>query len=132
MEVEFCVKSDNVIPTTTVTQLKSGKLSEKEISKSAYNELLQDYICSSAIRVARDTFALLPVGGVVIHAVDKVLDTSTGNDEEVTVVSVLFEREKFEKTNFDRIDPSDFVNSFECNMKFTKTSGFKPVKRLGE
>ncbi|MBP5606033.1 MAG: DUF4236 domain-containing protein [Ruminiclostridium sp.] len=132
MEVEFCVKSDNVIPTTTVTQLKSGKLSEKEISKSAYNELLQDYICSCAIRVARDTFALLPVGGVVIHAVDKVLDTSTGNDEEVTVVSVLFEREKFEKTNFDRIDPSDFVNSFECNMKFTKTSGFKPVKRLGE
>lgn len=132
MEIEFQVKSAEVVPKTEVTVLKSGKLSEKELSKSAYNDLMQDYVCSCAIRLAREIFAILPVGGVIVHAVDTILDTSTGNDDEMTILSVLFERERFDTTNFDRIDPSDFVNSFTCNMKFTKTTGFKPVKRLGE
>jgi len=132
MEVEFQVKSDEVVPKTQVTVLKTGKLSEKELTKSAFYDLEQDYVCSCAVRLAREIFAILPVGGVVVHAVDTVLDTSTGNDEETTILSVLFEREKFDQANFDRIDPSDFVNSFTCNMKFTKTAGFKPVKRLGE
>ena len=132
METEFRVKADEVVPKTTVTVLKSGKLSEKELTKTAYYDLMQDYVCSCAVRLAREIFAVLPVGGVIVHAVDTVLDTSTGNDEETTILSVLFEREKFERANFDRIDPSDFVNSFTCNMKFTKTAGFKPVKRLGE
>ena len=132
METEFRVKSDEVVPKTTVTVLKNGKLSEKEMSKTQYYDLVQDYVCSCAIRIAREIFAVLPVGGVIVHAVDKVLDTSTGNDEEVTILSVLFERERFDTANFDRIDPSDFVNSFTCNMKFTKTTGFRPVKRLGD
>ena len=132
MVTEFQVKSDEVVPTTSVTVTKAGKLSEKEMSKTAYYDLVQDYVCSCAIRIAREIFAVLPVGGVIVHAVDKILDTTTGNDAEVTILSVLFERERFDTTNFDRIDPSDFVNSFECNMKFTKTTGFKPVARLGE
>lgn len=132
MEIEFQVKSEDVVPKTSVTVLKSGKLSEKELTKSAYYDLEQDYVCSCAVRLAREIFAILPVGGVIVHAVDTVLDTSTGNDTEQTILSVLFEREKFDRANFDRIDPSDFVNSFTCNMKFTKTTGFKPVKRLGE
>ncbi len=132
MEIEFQVKSDEVVPKTQVTVLKSGKLSEKELTKSAYYDLEQDYVCSCAVRLAREIFAILPVGGVIVHAVDTVLDTATGNDTETTILSVLFEREKFGQVNFDRIDPSDFVNSFTCNMKFTKTAGFKPVKRLGE
>lgn len=132
MEIEFQVKSDDVVPKTQVTVLKTGKLSEKELTKTAYYDLEQDYVCSCAVRLAREIFAILPVGGVIVHAVDTVLDTATGNDTETTILSVLFEREKFETANFDRIDPSDFVNSFTCNMKFTKTAGFKPVKRLGE
>lgn len=132
MEVEFQVKSEEVVPKTTVTVLKSGKLSEKEMTKTAYYDLTQDYVCSCAVRIAREIFAVLPVGGVIVHAVDNILDTATGNDAEVTILSVLFEREKFEAANFDRIDPSDFVNSFTCNMNFAKTAGFKPVKRLGE
>ena len=132
MEIEFTVKSEEVVPKTTVTVLKSGKLSEKELTKTAYYDLTQDYVCSCAVRLAREIFAVLPVGGVIVHAVDNILDTATGNDTEATILSVLFEREKFEQANFDRIDPSDFVNSFTCNMRFTKTAGFKPVKRLGE
>ena len=132
IETEFTVKSDEVVPKKRLTLLKSGKLSEKDMTKTEYFDIEQDYVCSCAIRIAREIFAILPVEAVIVHAQDAVLDTATGNDREETILSVLFEREKFRGINFDRIDPSDFVNTFECNMHFTKTGGFKPVSRLGE
>ena len=36
----------------------------------------------------------------------------------------------FGNINFERIDPSDTVGSFKCNMDFKKTKGFKPVEKV--
>ena len=84
MEIEFQVKSGDIIPTQYPDMKASGEIVMKDFSKSAYFELVQDYVSSTMLRVARDTFALLPVQTVIIHAVDKILNPATGNDEEVT------------------------------------------------
>ncbi len=131
MEIEFAIKAKEVVPTTALTLTKTGKLSEKELSKSAYFDIVQDYVCSCAIRLAREMFAALPVEFVTVHAVDIMLDTATGHDEEATILSVTFERNRFLDINFDRADPSDLVCSFPHNMKFAKTTGFKAVERIG-
>lgn len=130
MEIEFAIKAQDVVPTTALTLTKAGKLSEKELSKSAYYDIVQDYVCSCTIRLAREMFAAIPVETVVVHAVDTMLDTATGHDKEVTILSVVFDRNRFLDINFDRIDPSDLVASFPNNMKFAKTTGFKPVDRV--
>lgn len=130
LEVEFKVKSADVVPTDSYSLTSTGKLSQKALSKSAYNELVQDYICSAILRVARDSFALLPIDTVVIHAVDKGLNSSTGFDEEITLVSAKITRDQISSVNMERVDPSDAVQSFGCNMKFAKTTGFKQVSRL--
>ncbi len=130
LEVEFGVKSEEVIPELEYVLDSKGALKEKELSKSAYYELVQDYVCSALLRVARDAFALLPVERVIVHATDKVLNTATGNDEEVTIVSVLFERDRMDKINFERVDPSDAVEGFVTNMNFKKTKGFEAVERI--
>lgn len=130
MTVEFAVKSDEVVPTNVYSILASGKLSEKAMSKTAYNELVQDYVCSTTIRVARDLFALLPIDRVIIHAVDSVLNPATGNEEEVTILSVAIDKSKLNELNFERIDPSDALGALECNMSFSKTNGFREVSRL--
>lgn len=127
---EFNIKEEDVIPDTMVTLTETGKVSEKKMTKTAYYEMLQDYVCSVMIRMARDLFALLPVERVIIHAVDDALNTATGNTEEVTYVSVIFDRETFNKINLDAIDPSDSLSNFEYNMKFAKTTGFKAVVKL--
>lgn len=127
---EFHIKEEEVIPDTTLTLTATGKVSEKKMTKTEYYELLQDYVCSVMIRMARDLFALLPVEKVIVHAVDDALNTATGNNEEVTYVSVIFDRAAFQKINLDKIDPSDSLNNFEYNMKFGKTTGFKPVEKL--
>ena len=130
LEVEFQVKSEEIIPTQYPDMKASGELVMKEFSKSAYYELVQDYVSSTMLRVARDAFALLPIQTVIIHAVDKVLNPATGNDEEVTICSVKIKRDALATLNFERIDPSDCLESFECNVKFRKTTGYAPVDRV--
>lgn len=130
MSVEFQVKSDKVVPDYSLSLLASGEISEKPLSKSAYFDLVQDYVCSTAIRVARDTFALLPVKTCKVHAVDVVLNSATGNEEEVTILSVAIDRDKLAGINMDRIDPSDALEALGCRMSFKKTTGFGPVTRV--
>jgi len=129
MEVEFSVNLD-IVPTYSLSLTKTGKVSQKELTKTAYYELVQDYVSSCTIRVARDIFALLPVKRVYVHAVEKRIDTQTGHPAEVTILSVLFVRDILEKLNFDLIDPSDALSNFKHNMKFLKTAGFQPVDRV--
>ena len=130
MEIEFRVKSDTVVPKESVSLSKSGQLVVKELTKTQYYDITQDYVCSCAIRLAREIFAMLPVQYVYIHAEDKMLNTATGHEEEMDILSVAFEREKFHAANFELIDPSDFICSFPHNMSFKKTAGFSPIERL--
>ncbi len=130
MSVEFSVKSDKVVPDYSLSLLSSGEISEKPLSKSAYYELVQDYVCSTAIRVARDTFALLPVKVCKVYAVDKVLNSATGNEEELTILSVAIDRDRLAGINMDRIDPSDALEALGCKMNFKKTTGFGAVNRV--
>ena len=130
LEVEFVINSEETIPEKVLSLTETGKLSEKQMSATMHYELLQDYVCSTMLRIARDSFALLPVNKVVVHASDILVNTATGNDEQQTYVSAVFDRAAFENINFERIDPSDTVGSFKCNMDFKKTKGFKPVEKV--
>lgn len=130
LEVEFQVKSSEVVPQNVLSVTASGKLSDKPLSKGAYYDLVQDYVASTILRVARDSFALLPIDTVLIHATDRVLNTATGIEEDMTLVSCKISRYTVEKINFELVDPSDALTNFECNMKFKKTAGFEPVDRL--
>ena len=132
LEIEFDIKAEETIPVKSLSLTSAGKLAEKEMTKTAYYELMQDYVCSVMLKIARDSFALLPVNEVTVHATDVILNPATGNDESVTLVSAVFDRASFEQINFERIDPSETVRSFRCNMDFKKTKGFSPVAPIGE
>lgn len=127
LEIEFDIKAEETIPVKSLSLTSAGKLAEKEMTKTAYYELMQDYVCSVMLKIARDSFALLPVKEVIVHATDTVLNPATGNDETIALVSAVFDRASFEQINFERIDPSETVKSFRCNMDFKKTKGFSPV-----
>lgn len=130
IEVEFTVKPADVVPDYSISLTKKRKITEKELTKTAYYDLVQNFVCSCTIRIARDIFALLPVKTVVVHAVENSINTATGRQEDMTILSVLFERDVFNGLNFDYIDPSDAMNNFMHYMKFQKTTGFKPVVRV--
>lgn len=132
MEVEFRVKSATVVPDYVVSLTKTGKLSRKQMTKTMYYDLVQDYVCSCIIRIARDLLAVLPLDRVIVHAVDERLNTANGHMEEVTICSAVLDREGMNHLNFDRIDPSDALENFPFHMKHMKTSGFREVERITE
>ena len=108
MEVEFKVNE---------ATLETQRLEKNVIQ---FYDLLQDYVCSTCIRIARDMFALLPVSETVVHAV-------LGED---TVVSVRFDRATMDKIKFGYVDPSEVMDRFEHRMSFQAGRGFEPVERI--
>ncbi len=128
--IDLNVHSQNIIPTESRSLLKSGKLSLKNIPKSLYNEIYQDYVCSAILRVAREIFALLPINKIIISAEDELLNKSTGHTELLPILSVLIYRETFENLNLNLIDTSDSMINFVHNMDFKKTTGFKIIDKI--
>ncbi|MGG4409273.1 DUF4236 domain-containing protein [Niallia taxi] len=130
LEVDFMVNSENVIPKKQKTLTKTGKLSEKDMPKTKYLDILQDYVCSCAIRIARDMFAILPFRSVIVNAMDQQINTATGQLEVLTILSVKFDKNILNSLNFDAIDCSDSMINFEHNMDFKKTKGFMAVEKI--
>ncbi len=97
IEVEYTVNTD------VLTQ------AQKTMNRQDYHDLLEDFVCSLSIRIARDMFALLPVNHTVVHAIM--------NDQNV--LSVDFDRGTLSRIKFGYIDPSDTIKKFDYNMKFT-------------
>lgn len=132
MEIDFQVHGEHVVPKEQKTLTSTGKLSVKPMSKTAYYDLEQDYICSCALRIARDMFAILPLKYVYINAIDERMDAATGHSKEVTLLSVKIEKEILNRLNFEQIDCSDSMQNFEHRMVLKKTQGLQPVNRLIE
>lgn len=96
------------------------KINSKNITISKTSADYQDYVCSVAIRIARDMFALLPVQNVVVHAMDGAKD----------VLSVCFDKKSFSDIKFSFIDPSNTITTFNHKMNFDKNYGFMEIRRL--
>ena len=129
-EVEFRVMIEQIVPSYTLSMTKTGKLSQKDLSKTAYYDIAQDYVCSCMFRAAREMLAILPLRYVVVNAVDNLINGATGYYEKVTILSAVFDRVTLSRLNPQGIDPSDAMQNFPHNMKFLKTSGLKPVERM--
>jgi hypothetical protein len=127
IHVSFDVHAQTVIPEKAQSLTKTGKLSEKALSKTAYFDLYQDYVCGCALRIARDMLALLPINYVYVHAQEERLNPATGHIETITILSVKYDRITQGRLNFTNLDPSDALTNFPHKMKFKKTQGFEDV-----
>ena len=84
-------------------------VAKTDVVDEANDELFEDYVCACAVRVARDTFALLPVEKVHI----------TVEIEERIVIDVYFDKKRFDTIRFGYSDPSDIIEFFgeQANLK---------------
>lgn len=130
IEITLTIRGQDAIPTETKTLLQSGKLSTKKMPEGQFYELYQDYICGCVLRVANETFALLPFQTVIVTAVGDVLNTESGHLEVKPLLSVVVPRSTLERLNLDALDPSDSMRNFVCRMEFKKTKGFMVVDKI--
>lgn len=119
------IKAKDVVPTKNLSLTKTGKLSERNMTRTQYFDIYQDYACSIALRLGRDAFNLLPIQSVYVHINDLVEQGEFG-----TVISVRFDRRQFELIKFEVCDCSDTIELFEHHMDFKKTKGLKLINKL--
>lgn len=131
LDVDLSVQSADIVPDFDLKLLASGKLSRKAMTASRYNEIYQDYVCSTMLRVARELFAYLPDETMRISAFVQMLNGATGHLEMTPIVSALIPRRTLDQLNLQQIDPSDSFRNFSHRMQFQKTKGFGAVERVG-
>jgi len=124
------VRDDEIVPQEEVKLSAGGKLSTKKWADSRYWGLYQDFVCGCAIRLAREALGLLPISRVVVNVSTRMLSTSTGHVETVTILAAHFTRAALAAINADAVDASDALAHFDCRMKFKKTSGFERVDAI--
>lgn len=130
IEATLFPHGEDVIPKESKSLLKSGRLSVKNMPKTRFYELYQDYVCGTALRIARELYALLPVEMSIVTEVSPLLNSKTGHMEDQPILSVAIPRRSLKGLNFDYLDPSDSLQNFVHNMNFRKTKGFAPVERI--
>lgn len=121
------LEDEELVPTEELKLTSSSKVSRKEMPAGRYWSLHQDYVCSCALRAARETLAVLPVSRVIVNVSARRMDSATGNTGNAIILAVHFTREAMRGINFSSIDPSDSLKNFNRRMKFKKTGGFEPV-----
>lgn len=126
--VNLTVGNKEVVPTDRLSLTATNKVSRKKMSATNYLALYQDYVCSCIIRIAREVFAILPINTVLIH----VYDFSQAEPSPIMgcILSTRVNRVDVENLKFEDIDCSDTIETFELNMKYLKTKGFKLVEEL--
>lgn len=127
VEAKIYVHGSSIIPNEVKSLLKSGKLSVKEMPKSQFYTLYQDYVCSAILRIANELFAIIPDNVVIVTAIDNLLNDKTGHLEKLPIVSACISRNTLASLNMYKIDPSNSMSNFIHNMSFKKTSGFSEV-----
>lgn len=128
--VDINVHGTDIVPSHSQTLTSTGKLSTKVLPKSTFYKIYQDYVCSVILRVARELFAISIFDSIIINATDDLVNTATGNTENITILSVGINRAQIEQINFTRIDSSDAITNFIHNMNFKKTNGFAEVEKI--
>lgn len=121
------LEDEELVPNEELSLTKAGKVSSKNMPAGRYWALHQDYVCSCALRVARETLAVLPVTRVIVNVSARRIDSSTGHRGNTTILAVHFTRGALQGLNMASIDPSDSLKNFNFRMKFKKTTGFDPV-----
>jgi hypothetical protein len=131
-EVDVLVRSEDIIPREEKKLLRSGKLAIRPIKQGRLNEMYQDYVCGCSIGIAKEIFALLPVGKVLVTATCKMLNLETGYIEEQPILSVLIPRDTLQEINVTRIDPSAAMKNFIHRISFNKAKGLGKITKLNK
>jgi hypothetical protein len=133
IECGLKVNGSQVIPAETKSLTAAGKLTVKTTPRARFHEVYQDYVCGCVLRVAREIFALLPVEVVLVTATVDATNAATGQTAEQPVMSVVIPRPALARLDFDRLDPSDTVETFfhRGDFKATrKSEAFLPIVPL--
>ncbi len=130
VEAEVNCNTANIVPHQVYMLSQSGKVTRMDTDKASYYNLMRDYICSLAMRIAGDIFATLPAAGLILNIVDDRADAQSGALSQITVLSAAMDAEAVNHLNFGVLNPWRTLSDMYCTMDFRRTEAPGEVKRV--
>lgn len=121
VECVLIINGKQAIPSEIKTLTTSGKVSVRAMPKGRFHEIYQDYLSGCVLRVAREILALLPVDIALITASADLMGSSTSPAHEQPVLSVVVPRAVSAQFNFNEVDASDAIESFQHRGDFKRS-----------
>ncbi|MDI1430245.1 DUF4236 domain-containing protein [Polyangium sorediatum] len=130
VEAWLTANDQSVLPAEAVSYTSTGRISRKTMPTQRYWSIYQDHVCSAALRIAREVFAILRIPVTLVHVAYPWTNTRTGLPDRYPILSVAFDIESFFQLRLEAIDPSDSMANFEHRMEHKKNSGLDPIEPL--
>lgn len=115
------------MPQETVTLLKSGKASIKDLPAGKRQELHRDTICSAAIRVALEFLAVLPIDEVEVLMLTDILDRGSGHIQSLPVLYLRATAQALGALSLPRTEAAVVVDRLGGHLDWTKRDGFRAI-----
>lgn len=129
MMVDLDLPEIEDLPDEKTVQLASGEVKTKAKSQK---ELKQDYVnCVLGLGVfcASNFFCITPdMERILLSAYTQRRNTKTGDQEDVYIYSVIFERRPFEKGGYQDDDPEAFIGKFKSRMIKLASGDLKKIE----
>jgi hypothetical protein len=115
------------MPGETITLLKSGKASVKDLAAGKQLEMHRDAICSAALRVAMEFLAALPIEEVEVLMLTDILDRGTGHIQSLPVLHLRATSQALGALNLPRTQAAAVVERLGAHMDWSKRDGFRAI-----
>lgn len=115
------------MPEESVTLLKSGKASVKDLGVGKRLEMHRDAICSAAIRVAMEFLAALPIDEVEVLMLTDILDRGTGHIQSLPVLHLRATSQALGALNLPRTQAVAVVERLGAHLDWSKREGFRAI-----
>lgn len=117
LKVEYKLPSKDVvkIPKTVRFVQTTGELTETPISNKAQKDLYDSICYQVALRTVHELYeadSCKNVEEILFNGVVEYVDPSTGAEVSATIMSAIFNREKFLALSLDKIEPKSCFKSF--------------------
>lgn len=115
LRMDVYINGAAIIPGYSFTQTASGDVISTPLPPERFNHIFHDHVCSCALLLVRQTFALLPVQYVSVNVMQNALKTSGDDTGNRAILSVKF-------------DPDIMKQENEQVLKYLKVSINSPGK----
>lgn len=119
---------DAVVPAQQLSLTQTHKVSRRKMTKARGKEIYLEFVAGSAVRAARELYAVLPLQGVLVHVDSALVNEATGHFERHCILTAYVPLEAL-GANFVMVSAPSFVTQLKHRMKWTK-GALHPVEPL--
>ena len=125
--VSMQINAKDIVPDFVPNKVPSGRTKLMNMQEADFSALFCSFLCSCALRIARETFALLPVEHLLLNVFESNIHIKEDKRGGRAILSVKFDQRQISALDFSSEDCIALLKLFPHHLSFSASTGFKEV-----